>query len=163
VSVSYRSIFEDHYGPWPHPCHFCGDLVEDGKGSVVHHIDHDRRHNDPSNLSAAHDSCHRSYHSRLTVAQEQEIALARFLVWAGERGEFSASHFHRDTHITSDLQTLLKLTATRALVVCYWRRGENPAYENVPPWANGNPNEVERRRMRMMSYRVVPLKVPVTT
>lgn len=60
------AVFLRAYGTGPWPCGHCGDLVEaiDGRvdSDVVHHIDHDRTNNDPSNLVAMHRTCHATHH-----------------------------------------------------------------------------------------------------
>lgn len=57
--VDYRKIFKQNNGPGPWPCHFCGRSVVD---LLVHHLDEDRTNGDPSNLVAAHMSCHVHHH-----------------------------------------------------------------------------------------------------
>lgn len=57
---SHMRVFIDHNGLGPHRCHFCDVVMS--KIEVVHHLDHDHSNNDPTNLTAAHDACHSSYH-----------------------------------------------------------------------------------------------------
>lgn len=53
-------------GGLPQPCFFCSEPVTElGRGlGVVHHVDHDRSNNDPSNLAFAHHTCHADHHMR---------------------------------------------------------------------------------------------------
>jgi len=43
-TTNYRAIFENHYGPIP--------SEENGRTYDIHHIDGNRKNNDPSNLKA---------------------------------------------------------------------------------------------------------------
>jgi hypothetical protein len=62
----YREVFA-HNGPGPYTCYFgCGEQVTMEEVNV-HHIDENRDNAAPSNLAAAHESCHmrkhRSHHN----------------------------------------------------------------------------------------------------
>ena len=51
-------------------CYFCNEPINPeafvegntGDGILLHHKDHDRSHNEPSNLGIAHRTCHRKHH-----------------------------------------------------------------------------------------------------
>ena len=60
ASATYWVIFLKAHGPFPHPCFVCGGEVDghtiprDTSAAVLHHIDHNCRNNDPTNLAPAH-------------------------------------------------------------------------------------------------------------
>jgi hypothetical protein len=65
----YRDVFQDHNGPGPYPCCFCGepvDRIEDAPRSkdslCIHHRDENRSNNAPENLAPAHNGCHVKHH-----------------------------------------------------------------------------------------------------
>lgn len=77
MSQDHVLVFVATHGPGPYPCLFCGEDVEmlkrsGGLGMVVHHLDHDRRHNEPANLAALHASCHGRHHLTLKWQQPGE-------------------------------------------------------------------------------------------
>jgi hypothetical protein len=58
----YRRVFMDVYGVGPHRSHFCTELL--AWIELVHHLDGDHDNNDPQNLVAAHDRCHKTWHNQ---------------------------------------------------------------------------------------------------
>ncbi len=66
----YRRIFIVAYGDFPHPCYFCGEVVDghtvpcNSSAALIHHVDEDRTNNHPTNLVPSHWGCHTSHHSR---------------------------------------------------------------------------------------------------
>ena len=59
---TYREIFFAYNGPGPWACTFCGCYIV-SEDLDVHHRDENKKNNDPSNLGAAHRTCHASHHS----------------------------------------------------------------------------------------------------
>lgn len=91
MSWPYQRIFREHKGEGPWPCEFCDEQVlEMRRGyAVVHHRDHDKNNNDPSNLVAAHTPCH-SRHHLVGVPRTDEV---RERIAVGKTGvEFSDEH-----------------------------------------------------------------------
>jgi DNA-directed RNA polymerase subunit RPC12/RpoP len=67
--VNHRCAFVTSYGAFPHPCYFCGEVVDghtrpwDKTATAIHHLDGDQNNNSASNLVPAHNSCHARYHN----------------------------------------------------------------------------------------------------
>lgn len=60
---TYREVFFAYNGPGPYECCFCHEDVT-MELVYVHHDDHNKKNNDPSNLKAAHGGCHSGHHSK---------------------------------------------------------------------------------------------------
>ena len=63
----YVRIFLDTYGPFPHPCHWCQEVIPEYGGvfadaAIIHHLDHDHYNNVPGNLAPGHRRCHVAHH-----------------------------------------------------------------------------------------------------
>lgn len=96
----YRRTFLAAYGPFPHPCHFCGEEVDghtaplDGMAAVIHHLDHDETNDALENLAPAHHGCHMRYHQtekwrspeyRATIGPKLSAALTAMYAANGGR------------------------------------------------------------------------------
>ena len=85
---AYVRVFLAAHGPFPHPCHFCGEPVEAVRGRggaalpVVHHLDRDHANSDQSNLVPAHRGCHTRSHAARNRPRRG---------WPGERGAVAGS------------------------------------------------------------------------
>lgn len=55
----HREVLYDKIGPGPHPCHWCGKLLDWGGlgGIIADHLDGDRINNDPENLVPSCSPC----------------------------------------------------------------------------------------------------------
>lgn len=83
-----RSKRRSLLGDGPHNCFFCKKKLE-GRFEI-HHIDEDHGNDEPSNLSAAHVSCHRSHHKR---GNQNRLGHKHS---AATRAKMSASHLRRN-------------------------------------------------------------------
>lgn len=57
--LEHRKVLYDKIGPGPHPCHWCGVMLEWGgrDGIIADHLDNDTQNNDPANLVPSCNHC----------------------------------------------------------------------------------------------------------
>jgi hypothetical protein len=75
--MSYQHVFVEKYGQGPYTCNFCYDTIHvrglSREALSIHHLDHDRNNEDPSNLVPAHRKCHNSFHAKQD--HEQKVGI----------------------------------------------------------------------------------------
>lgn len=99
----YREVFFAHNGPGPYTCCFCGQPV-DFEEVVIHHVDHNRTNLARENLTAAHETCHKSHHHKGKIVSAEaraNIGAASAGRWVGRKhrpetiAKMHASAHHR--------------------------------------------------------------------
>lgn len=75
----YVRIFMDTYGPFPHPCHWCGESIPEYGGvfadaAIIHHRDHNHDNNDPANLAVGHRRCHGEHHGEFSDEHRAKLS-----------------------------------------------------------------------------------------
>lgn len=87
----HRVLLWNRIGPGPHPCHYCGTLIDwlpgeyTKKGALgVDHIDRNRANNNPSNLVPSCQACNNRNTSRTVLDEEPFVARANGTRLRGE-------------------------------------------------------------------------------
>lgn len=105
---AYVRIFLDTYGPFPHTCHWCEEIIPEYGGvfadaAIIHHLDHDHDNNDPANLAPGHRRCHVEHHGE-DVSDEIRAQLSAFQREFQNRPEVRARNSAAQKRVQKEVQ-----------------------------------------------------------